>query len=193
MVVYPMRDDPRHNCMCGIHVETGALIIAILGSISFALLALAARFPLTIYYVLLTAIHLSILIGHKQRVAAWYMPFLVYQFIRNVILTLICGLMILVVLITGAVEINHSESNSIRSIKDLLKYSMNVTGREDYSIPVEVGVLVMLILVFILVIALNYWVFSVVARARRYVKEEQDWKAQNIAPPATGLATNVIW
>jgi len=190
-LMYPMRDDPRYNCLCGIHVQTGALIIALLGAVFFALLALAVPFPLTIFYVLLMAIHLSILIGHKQRVAAWYIPFLIYQFIYNFFLTLLYVLLILVIFATGAVQISRSDSDFVRDMKEIIDH-LSHAAHIPVTHFVEAGV-VLLLLIFGFIVALNYWFYSIVASAQRYVKEEQTWEAQNMASLATGLTTSVIW
>ena len=154
--------DSRFHCCCGpfkTHVEKGALVIAIVG----AFMNCASAFvpgesaSTIVMYFLNALLFLSIIVAIRKRKSKLFLPYLVIEAV---------GLCFAVLAVIYLMLVSHS----------LLEEHEGESAESKRHMQIA---FVALIVAFCLNLALNFWFYTIIYRAYKFMREEKkvSWNA----------------
>uniref|UniRef100_A0A915ETY9 Uncharacterized protein n=1 Tax=Ditylenchus dipsaci TaxID=166011 RepID=A0A915ETY9_9BILA len=173
-------NDPKYQCgYCfKMHVERGAFVLAIIGVIasiiSFLLFCTLLFTRLQNFYMIAVSIiamimYLSIIYAQKRREPWLFLPYLYYWSI-----CLILGLLLRTLQISMMIVLPISWSKNSR------RSCVTPGSTFTYTLYNSTFFLVYFIIRNFITIFLSVWIFSVIYRAYKYMKDEQSIR---VAPP----------
>uniref|UniRef100_A0A915DQ69 Uncharacterized protein n=1 Tax=Ditylenchus dipsaci TaxID=166011 RepID=A0A915DQ69_9BILA len=177
MQVSPIYHDPKYKCCCGTHVERGAYIIAIAGSV-LAVLSLLTNiqqlnYPLLSGTIIQIALYLSIIYAQKRRETWLYLPYLILTAIGLFLLTLFIILLIVMSILMPASWINVMQDSD--------RVGISGTGFKEQDVQSIMRIATAAIAaIYIVFFSISLWFYSVVYRAYKYMQDEQSIR---VAPP----------